>query len=85
VSRSHSTKNPARQRAYLMLLEYARTHGGNSPTERELAQRMADEFGVTYSTVRGYLRDLEFIDEKIKKVDGKIIILGSEWDPPAGE
>lgn len=69
----------ARYKAYLVLIEYAKTHHGNSPSERELAKLMRDDVG--YSTVRGYLRGLE-LDGVIRKQDGRIIIVNAEWTPP---
>jgi len=71
-----------RYEVYRTICEYADKHGGNSPTERRLAILLRKR--MRYSTVRGHIERL-IEDGLIKKVDGEIVITGSEWRKPKGK
>lgn len=69
----------ARERIYRAIVEYAKQHGGHSPTRRELCI-LAD---VSSTSVASYHIDALIDDGMLEIIDRKLLIVGSKWFPPS--
>jgi hypothetical protein len=72
-----------RDEIFEILVDYARTHGGNSPTQRELWREVmrVTSRKMAYGVLLRHIEKLES-DGRLKKVDGQIVIQGADWNPP---
>lgn len=81
----HKNKYPVTRRdeIFLILVDFARDHKGNSPTQRGLwkhVQKVRKQ-SMAYGTFMAHLNRL--VDEgRLQRVDGELVVPDSEWIIP---
>ncbi len=66
------------QSIYDFLIWHAWSHGGNSPTYRQISK----ETGIGSTSMIAYYLDWLEDHGKITREDGVIILIGARWLPP---
>lgn len=65
-----------------VLIDYAKEHLGNSPSERDLLLSLrARGYKMGRGTLQVHLLKLR-VEERITRKDGKLLVIGSDWIPP---
>jgi hypothetical protein len=70
-------RGQTREKIFSFICLYADDHGGNSPSILEVSK----ELDLAYGTVYGHVMRMiarRMLDQR----DGKIIVVGAEWNPP---
>jgi hypothetical protein len=72
-------KSPTRrQEIYEFILVYADEHNGNSPSILEVKKNFRLAYGTVYTHVMKLIAE-----RRIEQIDGKLVVIGAEWNPPA--
>jgi hypothetical protein len=72
-----AAKGETRERIFAFICLYADEHGGNSPSILEVSK----ELDLAYGTVYGHVSRM-INQRRLEQRDGKIIVIGAEWNPP---
>jgi repressor of nif and glnA expression len=68
-----------------VLMDYAKSHLGNSPSERDLLCELKKRgYKMGRGTLQVHLLKLR-VEGRIDRKDSKLIVIGSDWIPPEGE
>ena len=77
------TQQTRRDEIFLILVDFASKHNGNSPTGRGLWRQVQTIRGCTmaYGVFQHHVDKL-IIEGRIQRIDGEIVIPDSDWTPP---
>lgn len=72
-----------RDEIFEVLCDYADLHLGNSPSIRDLLAEMRKRgYQMGRGTLQIHLTHLQ-AERRLDRVDGKLLVIGSDWIPPS--
>lgn len=77
----------SRDEVFEVILDYARSHRGNSPSIRNLHKELVKRgYDVSVTSVQTHVERLQWRDKKLfRDKDGELIVIDSLWKPPGEE